>query len=689
MKTIRAKNNTLAILAMISSLASPIGRSLSHAQETTLLTPSAARDSIVQLTADSLGLPQISPYALPRSGTFWLALPGGNGGILAPAPCPPLDPTLPVYSITPGQFLVDGTGGQALLNNRFAANSTVNSALAAQAAGVVNLVEQVQAAASGGLLPAGGGGVAFGEDSLPRPVYTTNDLWLELTGKTNKAVYLTIHPPWNEPNGVYDLYYTTNLSSPQSWSWVLRSFAGLTNLVVNNAVDAQGFYRLGPLNDPVGHDSLGTNFWVAFFDMYGYYFDGGRIPTRLSLYISSPVGASGTVAIPGYGTTNFTVAAGAVTNVSIPTNVMIGSDWMDQVGNYGIHVTASAPVSVYAMDYAQTVSGAFTVYPTSLLGTNYCVMASLGYSEFGIVAVAAGTTTVTITPGAYGWGGSGLYGSTWMSPISLTNGQTYQNQCYKWDYDLTGLRIASDKPIAVFAGAKWACMPDGATAAYNPVVQEQLPVEDWGTMALALSFAGRTNGDNFRVLAAYDNTMVTITGKVVTITAVDVFPRPVTKTNETVVTNLMAGQFCDIIVDGPAEFLASKPIQVAHFANGWEFDHTSTYEGDPCETLLLPIGHYLETNIVFTPFYNTNSTGDFDENFMNLIVAQSATNSTFVDTLPVVVTNFVPIGTSGYYGAWLSVTNGTHTVTSSRPVGVEVYGWGQADAYGYFGGVVK
>jgi len=37
----------------------------------------------------------------------------------------------------------------------------------------------------------------------------------------------------------------------------------------------------------------------------------------------------------------------------------------------------------------------------------------------------------------------------------------------------------------------------------------------------------------------------------------------------------------------------------------------------------------------------------------------------------------------------LSVTNGTHTVTSSQPVGVEVYGWGLADAYGYFGGVVK
>jgi hypothetical protein len=70
-------------------------------------------------------------------------------------------------------------------------------------------------------------------------------------------------------------------------------------------------------------------------------------------------------------------------------------------------------------------------------------------------------------------------------------------------------------------------------------------------------------------------------------------------------------------------------------------------------------------------------------------VSQAATNSTLVDSVSVAATNFVPIGDSGYYGARLAVTNGTHTVTSSRPVGVEVYGFGFYDAYGYFGGLVK
>ena len=70
-------------------------------------------------------------------------------------------------------------------------------------------------------------------------------------------------------------------------------------------------------------------------------------------------------------------------------------------------------------------------------------------------------------------------------------------------------------------------------------------------------------------------------------------------------------------------------------------------------------------------------------------MAQSAITNTLLDGSILAATNFVAIGSSGYYGAQVSVTNGTHEVTSSRPVGVEVYGFGPYDAYGYFGGVVK
>ena len=74
---------------------------------------------------------------------------------------------------------------------------------------------------------------------------------------------------------------------------------------------------------------------------------------------------------------------------------------------------------------------------------------------------------------------------------------------------------------------------------------------------------------------------------------------------------------------------------------------------------------------------------------MNLIVAQSAISNTLLDGSLVAATNFVAIGTSGYYGAQIPVTNGVHNVSRSQPVGVEIYGFGYEDAYGYFGGIVK
>jgi hypothetical protein len=679
---------------------------------------SATPDSIVQLTADAQGLAQIAPADLPRTGTYWLVMPSG---FPAPAPCPPLDPGVPVYQMASGQFLVDETGGQVTVNpRRFgmqaqSRSSAVTSALAAQANTVLDLITRVetttanqQMLAMGLDVPSPGGGGGGGTNdyaySFTPPVYTTNDLWLSMNGVTNTTAYITIHPPWNVTNSVYDLLYTTNLSSPETWQWVLRTYPKQTSLAVSNATDPHGFYWLNSANDITANDSLGTNFWIAFYDMQ---MNG----VNLSLYISSPAGASGIVAIPGLGFTNtFTVAAGAVTNISLPPEAMMGD--YDAVENYGIHITASQPVSVYGVDYSEWVTTSFTGYPTPMLGTDYCIMSRAPLdvtgesfvpnpsSQFAIVATETNTmVTIWPSPTANLWYHTNAY------CVMMNEGQTYQipsrditndvNTIYDVlaTNDVTGTWITSDKPIAVFAGATSASVPDANTGANNPLMQEQMPVEGWGTNILALSFAGRLNGDIYRVLAAYSNTVITITGTVVTIVNETTQPSyTVTTKNEQLVITNQAGEAYDIIVDGPVVFSANRPIQVAQFANGVQYDHfygnNFDCEGDPCEILLPPTGHYLETNTVFALSYD-GVTGDFDESYMNIIVPQSAMTSTLVDGSAVEAASFVPIGGSGFYGAQLYVTPGTHTVSSSQPVGVEVYGWGSMDAYGYFGGVVK
>jgi hypothetical protein len=656
-----------------------------------------AQDSIVVITAQGNGLNLVSPADFPESGgTFWMV---NSNGVNAPWPCPPQDASLPVFGVTDSQFLVDATGGQVTTDP----DQSVADALAGLADDVQNLISQIQGTVPSRNLSRGGahamdlpgpgdggdGGDTNGDytpPGVPEITFTTNQLWLQILAKTNTTAYLWIHPPWNVTNGVYDLLYTTNLTAPITWQWVLRTDPGQTNLVVSNAVDGVGFYALGEPNDLLANDSLGTNFWLAFMSTYSFY------DQNLSLYISSPVGATGTVTLPVLGiTTNFTVAAGGVTNVAVDESGIIQSYEYDTVENYGIHVTASAPVSVYALSYVAATSVAFNCYPKPLLRTNYCLMArpslSGDESEFAIVGTET-NTTVSITPPI----GGPLFGImddyTTNYTINLDQGQTYQifsDESYSGD--VTGTWIDSDKPVAVFAGDGLAYVPDAVTAAGNPLIQEQLPVETWGKQALSIGFAGRTNGDSYRILAAYSNTVVTITGAVVTIMDESSSPWTVTITNETVMATLTnAGQFYDIIIQGPAQFQASQPIQVAQFANGDDFD--SAPYGDPCEFLLPPTGHYLGTNIVVA-LPNDNVTGDFNTNYLNLIVAQSGISTTLLNGMSVALTNFIAIGSSGYYGAQIPVTNAVNTVSSLQPIEVQVYGWGIFDAYSYFGGIVK
>jgi hypothetical protein len=473
---------------------------------------------------------------------------------------------------------------------------------------------------------------------------------------------------------VYDLLYCTNLAPPISWQWLLRTDPGQTNLTAPNAAIAQGFYRLGPPNDLVATSSLGTNFWLGFFDTYPY-------GLSLSLRISSPVAFTGTVSIAGLGfSQSFSGGAGAVDTMAIPFGAMILG--YEVIGTNGMHITASQPVSVVALDFTPQASAAFNALPTTLLGTNYCVMAratSIGtagdYASLFAIVATADNTMVRITPSATAnlVGHPGFYQVT-----NLMQGQTYQIGTNSKDRtsDVTGTWINSDKPVALLAGTTLADVPNANTPAGNPLVQEQLPVDTWGEQVLALSFAGRKGGDSYRVLAATNNTVVFTNGIVA-------------GTNQ-------AGQFLDFILHGPVEFQGSQPIQVAQFANGQNFDGGP---GDPGEVLLPPTGHYLQTNIVFTlpndfKYYGDGSTGDFSTNYLNLIVPESALANTLVDGSTVAATNFVPIGTSGYYGAQLTVTNATdmatsHTVTSSQPIWVQVYGFGNYDAYCYFGGLVK
>ncbi|MGA2436641.1 MAG: hypothetical protein ABSG25_15305, partial [Bryobacteraceae bacterium] len=243
--------------------------------------------------------------AVPSVGTFFSAQLN-----LPPWPVDWL-PQLPVYGYGPDSnqvFVIDDR------NWDYPAYWASLAAAAANNGGMGAMV------AGGPPAPPIGGGTntsgtnspgCVGVPSYGVPSYSADDLWLEILSATNGTATLKIHAPSYEPtNAVYGVFYTTNLSPPISWRWVTNTLPGQALLNVSNAVDAQGFYRLGLTNI-----SAGTDFWLAFPAMYPSY----NSSFQLSLYVSSQVTNTGTVTIPGLGfSTNFSLMPRTVANIAIP-----------------------------------------------------------------------------------------------------------------------------------------------------------------------------------------------------------------------------------------------------------------------------------------------------------------------------------------------------------------------------------
>ena len=355
-------------------------------------TAHAQTDSFVAVVADAQGISSVASDELPPAGTYW-EVRNSLPCLTVPLPFPPADTNLVVYDLGDGQFLVDETAGplvaplpSAYLHGTLSAGDYA-AIVEAQTDELQSIMTQVQARQMSGRFsrdetmdtdppwppggldgpPDPGGGMGF--NGVP---HGTNQLWIELLTPfaTNGTASLVIHPPWNWDllTGTYDLQSCTNLTPPIAWQWLMRTDPGQTNLTVS-VTDPQRFYRLSLPNDLIANDSLGTNFWIAFFAV-----DNINVSTNLSVYISSPVGATGMVTVTGLGITNaFSVGAGEVTNVALDASVMMVDYGV--VETNGVHITASRPVAVYGMDFSSFLTSAFTGYPVTLLGTNYCLMA--------------------------------------------------------------------------------------------------------------------------------------------------------------------------------------------------------------------------------------------------------------------------------------------------------------------------
>lgn len=397
-------------------------------------------------------------------------------------------------------------------------------------------------------------------------------------------------------------------------------------------------------------DSLGKDYWVAFLQNYN-----GDQSTQLSLFISGATATTGTVSAPGVSwSENFSVTPGTVTTVKVPVEVMLSLGDSGNPEAKAVHVTAGEEVSVYGLNRLQYTTDAFAALPADVLGKEHIVLAypsQFQASEFAVVASQDGTD-VTYVPTAATTSGVNAGQS---KTVTLNQGQALPVSSNAGD--LSGTTISSTKPVAVFGGQQCADVPDTGTQ-YCDHLEEQLPgTGTWGKNFLTVPLKTRLKGDTFRMIASEDNTAVSVNGSVVA--------------------TLAKGAVHQQIIDGQSTISADKPILVAQYSNGTTYDGVTS---DPFMMLTTPNEQFLSQYTFATP-----ATG-FAKNFVNVVAPTSSIGDVKLDGAPVPAGEFTQIGSTDYSGAKLDLTLGSHSMSSSKPFGIYVYGFDTDDSYGYPGG---
>jgi uncharacterized protein (TIGR02145 family) len=392
---------------------------------------------------------------------------------------------------------------------------------------------------------------------------------------------------------------------------------------------------------PQAATNVGTEFWIAFPP-------NTSMSATLKIFISSDFSTSGNVtsAFPGVNQ-SFTVIPGVVTQLTVPSGVALQTGVQDK----GIHITAADPIAVYGLNRQSATTDAYMALPLTSLGTDYRIMTyqtTVGNngSALSVVATQNGTT-VSI----YNFQTAGT------TNITLDQGQTYYLDDGTTGDDLTGSRVQSNFPVSVYGSVKLTYVP--STCQFGDHIVEQMwPISSWGKNFATVFLAGRdASGDIFRVLASEDGTDVSING--------------------TVVTTLNMGQHYETNLTGFNSITTNKAACVAQFAKGTMC--TGNITGDPFMMLIPPREQFL-TN------YTICTVSGFTSHWVNVVAPDYALGTILQDGVLIPNSAFTQIGSTNYWGAQRSITDGSHTLSSTFPFGVFVYGWTTVDSYGYPGG---
>ncbi len=231
--------------------------------------------------------------------------------------------------------------------------------------------------------------------------------------------------------------------------------------------------------------------------------------------------------------------------------------------------------------------------------------------------------------------------------------------CSEVGHDLTGTRIAADRPVAVFGGHTCAYVPYTAQAC-DHLETQMPPVQSWGREYVSAPMgAGTTGGRNLvRVVAAFDGTSVTVT------------PPQGGVSGGT----LSRGEYLELFATSPFQVSATHAVQVTQYLLGQYASDPPAERGDPAMTVLVPSEQYRSDYTFILPTsYNTGTNG---QNYLMVVrppgLALTLDGSAASASWQMVGGREIGI---------ITLDGGTHRISATDPFGLVAYGLGSFTSY--------
>jgi hypothetical protein len=464
------------------------------------------------------------------------------------------------------------------------------------------------------------------------------------------------------------------------------------------------------------NSSQGREFWIAIppneDDRQPI---GNTQEIAIEIYVTSSKNCWATVEVPGMGLIKTKkVEAFKITTFSTITNDLMWDLEVREserpVGK-AIHVYATEPISVYVLNHRRYTADGYLAIPISSWGTKYYHLSYYDFREdlYGgeyrgngfLIIPSENGTEVLIKLNGRGQSigqtiGGRKIGDQWK--VTLNRGEVYcvmGNGATRGQFDLSGSLVISNKPIGFISFHKRTLIPSFDLWNGRNMLCEMIPpVQAWGKKYYTVEFQRKGRGDFFRILAAYDNTTYTVKwydlkdgrflgqrGPKILKKAGDFdeyeevyVPRGQPNNQES--------------IKGTSVWEADKPVLVMQYSYSTDWDNAPEF--DPFMILVIPREQYVPNTVFQTPaeqaqfldnYFNIIAIGDPNDPENKLLKSITLDGKPIWQLEPKFLFNRIP-GTDLYW-AKLRVQPGTHVVRSQTKFGGYIYGFSEADGYGW------